>query len=369
MRRCSILAAGFAKLVEGARQFSFENFAIVFSDALYLQSYLSSLRLALISTVLALVIAYPMALAMSRAPRSLKPALMLLAIAPFWTSFLIRVYAWIAILRDEGLLNNALLGAGTDRRAAAHLRHRNRCRHRHRLFVLAVHGAADLQRHRPAGPRALVEAAMDLGASRTSAFWTVTFPLSLPGVLAGALLVFIPAVGEFVIPDLLGGSDTLMIGRTMWNEFFANRDWPVASAVAIVLLAALLVPLILFERAQMRQQESAGSGAMTNRLGYGGVLVLLFSFAFLYAPIALLILYSFNASKLVTVWGGFSTRWYVSLLHNDALIAAAWTSLRVGARLGGASRRCWARSPRSRLRGAVAFAGARRSPRCCMRRW
>ncbi|MBX9758152.1 MAG: ABC transporter permease subunit [Beijerinckiaceae bacterium] len=248
------LGAGVASLVEGVRQFSLDNFAIVFSDALYLESYASSLRLAFISTALALVIAYPMALAMSRAPKHLKPALILLAIAPFWTSFLIRVYAWIAILRDEGLLNNALLGLGL---IEAPLR----------IFatetaviigivysylpfmVLPIFNAIDRQ------DRSLVEAAMDLGASRTSAFWTVTFPLSLPGLLAGSLLVFIPAVGEFVIPDLLGGSDTLMIGRTMWNEFFANRDWPVASAVAIVLLAALLVPLVLFERAQMRQQD------------------------------------------------------------------------------------------------------------------
>jgi putrescine transport system permease protein len=253
------LAEGLGNLIEGARQFSLENYAIIFSDALYLQSYLSSIRLALISTALALVIAYPMALAMSRAPQRLKPALILLAIAPFWTSFLIRVYAWIAILRDEGLLNNALLGLGivdaplrifaTETAVVIGIVYSYLP-----FMVLPIFNAIDRQ------DRALVEAAMDLGASRTSAFWTVTFPLSLPGVLAGALLVFIPAVGEFVIPDLLGGSDTLMIGRTMWNEFFANRDWPVASAVAIVLLAALLVPLILFERAQMRQQESAGAG-------------------------------------------------------------------------------------------------------------
>ncbi len=253
------LGAGVAGFMEGVRQFSLENFAIVFSDALYVQSYISSLRLALISTAFALVIAYPMALAMSRAPRHLKPALILLAIAPFWTSFLIRVYAWIAILRDEGLLNNALLGVGlidaplrifaTETAVVIGIVYSYLP-----FMVLPIFNAIDRQ------DRALVEAAMDLGANRTSAFWTVTFPLSLPGVLAGALLVFIPAVGEFVIPDLLGGSDTLMIGRTMWNEFFANRDWPVASAVAIVLLAALLVPLILFERAQMRQQESAGAG-------------------------------------------------------------------------------------------------------------
>jgi putrescine transport system permease protein len=240
------------------RQFSFENFALLFSDSLYLDSYVSSLWIGLIATVMTLVIAYPMALAMSRAPQHLKPALILLAIAPFWTSFLIRVYAWIAILRDEGLLNNALIGLGLISEPL-------------RIFstqtavvigivysylpfmVLPIFNSIDRQ------DRTLVEAAMDLGASRFAAFWTVTFPLSLHGVLAGSLLVFIPAVGEFVIPDLLGGSDTLMIGRTMWNEFFGNRDWPVASAAAILLLAALLVPLILFERSQMREQSREGA--------------------------------------------------------------------------------------------------------------
>lgn len=253
------LATGLSGLMEAARQFSFENFAILLSDALYLESYLSSVRIALIATVIALLIAYPMALAMSRAPQRLKPALILLAIAPFWTSFLIRIYAWISILRDEGLLNTALLSLGL---VAEPLR----------LFstetavvigivysylpfmVLPIFNAIDRQ------DNSLVEAARDLGASRIAAFWAVTFPLSLQGVLAGCLLVFIPAVGEFVIPDLLGGSDTLMIGRTMWNEFFANRDWPVASAAAILLLLALLAPLIFFQRAQARGEVRGGHG-------------------------------------------------------------------------------------------------------------
>ena len=253
------LATGLSGLMEAARQFSFENFAILLSDALYLESYLSSVRIALIATVIALLIAYPMALAMSRAPQRLKPALILLAIAPFWTSFLIRIYAWISILRDEGLLNTGLLSLGL---VAEPLR----------LFstetavvigivysylpfmVLPIFNAIDRQ------DSSLVEAARDLGASRIAAFWAVTFPLSLQGVLAGCLLVFIPAVGEFVIPDLLGGSDTLMIGRTMWNEFFANRDWPVASAAAILLLLALLAPLIFFQRAQARGEVRGGHG-------------------------------------------------------------------------------------------------------------
>ena len=253
------LATGLSGLMEAARQFSFENFAILLSDELYLESYLSSVRIALIATVIALLIAYPMALAISRAPQRLKPALILLAIAPFWTSFLIRIYALISILRDEGLLNTGLLSLGL---VAEPLR----------LFstetavvigivysylpfmVLPIFNAIDRQ------DNSLVEAARDLGASRIAAFWAVTFPLSLQGVLAGCLLVFIPAVGEFVIPDLLGGSDTLMIGRTMWNEFFANRDWPVASAAAILLLLALLAPLILFQRVQARGEVRGGHG-------------------------------------------------------------------------------------------------------------
>lgn len=251
------LSDGAAGLIDGARQFTSENFGILFSDSLYLDSYLSSLRIALIATIVCLVVAYPMALAMTRAPQRFKPALILLAIAPFWTSFLIRVYAWIVILRDEGLLNNALLATGiiseplrifaTETAVVIGIVYSYLP-----FMVLPIFNAIDRQ------DRTLVEAAMDLGASRAGAFWAVTFPLSMHGMLAGSLLVFIPAVGEFVIPDLLGGSDTLMIGRTMWNEFFANRDWPVASAATILLLGALLIPLILFERAQMREERRGG---------------------------------------------------------------------------------------------------------------
>lgn len=248
------MSAGLADMMERAKAFSLDNFALLFSDSLYVQSYLSSVRIAVLSTALALAVAYPMALAMARAPARLKPALILLAVAPFWTSFLIRVYAWIMILKDEGLLNAGLIALGiietplrifaTDAAVIVGIAYSYLP-----FMILPIFNAIDRQ------DRALVEAALDLGATRAAAFWTVTFPLSLPGVLAGALLVFIPAVGEFVIPDLLGGSDTLMIGRTMWNEFFANRDWPLASAAAILLLAALLLPLIAFERSQVREEK------------------------------------------------------------------------------------------------------------------
>ncbi|MDB5571785.1 MAG: putrescine transporter permease [Hyphomicrobiales bacterium] len=247
---------GLAALLESASQLSLESFGVLFEDSIYLDSVLSSLRLAGLSTLLALLIAYPLALAIARAPQRWRPALVLLAIAPFWTSFLIRVYAWIAILKDEGLLNHALLALGvigeplrmfaTEGAVVVGIVYSYLP-----FMVLPIFNAIDRQEP------ALVEAAMDLGATRAGAFWTVTFPLSRPGIVAGALLVFIPALGEFVIPDLLGGSDTLMIGRTLWNEFFANRDWPVASAAALALLALLLAPLIAFERAQMRREGAS----------------------------------------------------------------------------------------------------------------
>ena len=173
----------------------------------------------------------------------------------------------------------------------------------------------------------LIEAAQDLGCRPIGAFWKITFPLSMPGVVAGCLLVFIPAVGEFVIPDLLGGSQTLMIGRTLWNEFFANRDWPVSSAVAVILLLLLVVPIMIFQQAQAR---AAGAGPMNAGWSRFNVASVVLGFAFLYLPIVLLIIFSFNEFKLVTVWAGFSTKWYVSLFHNQGLLDAAWVTARVG---------------------------------------
>lgn len=225
----------------------------VLSDSIYLRSYASSLRLAAIATFLTLCLAYPMALAMARAPDRAKPFLTALAVAPFYTSFLIRVYAWIAILKDEGLLNKALMSIGVIARPlsiyATNWAVLIGIVYTYLPFMLLpLFNAIDRQ------DGSLLEAAADLGATPRAAFWRVTFPLSLPGVLAGIVLVFIPAVGEFVIPDLLGGSHTLMIGRTMWTEFFDNRDWPTASAAAVLLLLLLLAPLVFFERAQARRQ-------------------------------------------------------------------------------------------------------------------
>lgn len=238
---------GAAGVVDFLKALDFEAYARLARDRLYLDAYLSSLKLAGISTLLALLIGYPMALGIARCPPGPRQALILAVMLPFWTSFLIRIYAWIAILKPAGLLNAALGAIGLPEISILNSQS---------AVVLGLVYAylpfmvlplfAVLERQ----DATLVEAARDLGASAREAFWRVTFPLSLPGVAAGALLCFIPMAGEFVIPDLLGGSETLMLGRVIWTEFFANRDWPAAAAVAIALLGALAVPIALFERIQ-----------------------------------------------------------------------------------------------------------------------
>jgi putrescine transport system permease protein len=235
-----------------AQTFSLDAYRGLVGDPLYLESYLSSLAIAGVSTLLALLVAYPLALAIARADLRWRPLLIGLAVAPFWTSFLIRVYAWIAILKDEGFLNHALLSLGLISEPLQIMATNTAVVigivYSYLPFViLPIYNALEKQ------DATLREAAADLGASPLQTFLTVTLPLSLPGVLAGALLMFIPAVGEFVIPDLLCGSDSIMIGRTMWNDFFENRDWPAASAGAIVLLVLLVGPILLFERRQARE--------------------------------------------------------------------------------------------------------------------
>ena len=228
-----------------------ENYAFLTSDALYVNAYLSSLRIAFVSTVLALLVAYPMALGMARAPKQWRATLVMLVILPFWTSFLIRVYAWIGILKKEGLLNQFLLALGAIDEPLTILNTPTAVYigivYSYLPFmVLPLYAALERM------DDTLIEAATDLGASPLKAFWTITLPLSIPGIVAGSMLVFIPAVGEFVIPDLLGGSDTLMIGKTLWNEFFRNRDWPLSSAVAVLLLLVLVVPITIFQQVQAR---------------------------------------------------------------------------------------------------------------------
>jgi putrescine transport system permease protein len=226
-----------------------ETYARLTRDPLYILSYLSSLKFAGLATAILLTIGYPIAYGMSRFPPAQRQVLLMAVILPFWTSFLIRIYAWIAILKPAGLLNQALgvlhippltllnTNAGVlIGLVYAYLP----------FMVLPLYAVLEKQ------DESLIEAACDLGCTPTQAFWRVTFPLSLPGVAAGALLCFIPMVGEFVIPDLLGGSDTLMLGRTIWTEFFSDRDWPAASAVAIVLLATLIAPIAWFQRQQRK---------------------------------------------------------------------------------------------------------------------
>ena len=241
------LSDGIAGLWSKAQTLTLDAYRTLFTDSLYLDAYISSLTIAAIATLVTLLVAYPFALAMARAPANWRPFLIGLAAAPFWTSFLIRVYAWIALLKDEGLINKALIALGMIDTPIEMFATRFAVIvgivYSYLPFMLLPIYAA-LERQDPT----LREASADLGASPFETFLRVTLPLSREGVIAGVLLVFIPAVGEFVIPDLLGGSDTLMIGRTLWNDFFANHDWPTASAAAVVLLALLIAPLVALER-------------------------------------------------------------------------------------------------------------------------
>ena len=224
-----------------------ENYRTLAEDGLYLTAYLSSLRLAATATALTLLIGFPLAYAIARAPRGWRPLLVVAVVLPFWTSFLIRVYAWIAILRPEGVLDSILMALGV---TSAPL---NLLNTQTAVLIGMVYSYlpfmvlplyASLERL----DRTLIEAAQDLGASAWRAFWTVTVPLAKPGIWAGVFLVLIPSIGEFVIPDLLGGSDTLMVGKVLWTEFFSNRDWPLASAVAVVMLVILVGPILIFQR-------------------------------------------------------------------------------------------------------------------------
>lgn len=249
------LAGGWDKFTAALGALSTENFKLLVSDNLYILSYVRSLVVAITSTAILLVIGYPVAYGMSRLPQRWQPLAMMLVIVPFWTSFLIRIYAWINVLQHDGLLNKTLLAFGIIDKPLAWLSTDSA------MYLGIVYSyfpfmILPLYATLSKMDGALLEAAADLGASRLKAFWLVTFPLSLPGVGAGLLLCFIPIVGEFVIPDLLAGSDRMMIGQTLWLEFFTNKDWPVASAIAIVLLAVLLIPLLVYEKLQRRHLEA-----------------------------------------------------------------------------------------------------------------
>jgi len=230
------------------------NYLLLAGDPLYVAAYLESLRIAATSTLICLLIGYPMAYAIARAPESRRGFLLMLVILPFWTSFLIRVYAWIGILSTNGILNNALIGIGlTDEPLA--LMNTNFAVHLGIVYSYLPFMVLPLYATLARMDFTLLEAAADLGARPWRAFLRVTLPLSWPGIAAGSLLVFIPATGEFVIPDLLGGPDTLMIGKVLWTEFFANRDWPVASALATVLLVVLVGPMLLLQALERRESR------------------------------------------------------------------------------------------------------------------
>ena len=233
---------------------SFKSFALLFSDDLYLAAWLSSLRIAATSTLVTLLLGYPMAYAIARSSPRWRSLLLMAVVLPFWTSFLIRVYAWIGLLSSNGILNSFLRWSGLASDPGTILGTEWAVQlgivYAYLPFmVLPLYAALEKL------DTGLLEAASDLGASPFIAFLTVTLPLSLPGIVAGCLLVFIPAVGEFVIPDLLGGTDTLMIGKVLWDEFFLNSDWSLASAVAICLLVLLVGPIALFQRQQARSLE------------------------------------------------------------------------------------------------------------------
>lgn len=230
------------------------NYIFLSEDALYLAAYLGSLKIAFFSTLACLLIGYPMAYAIARANKETQTVLLLLVMMPTWTAILIRVYAWMGILSNNGLLNGFLQSIGLIDTPLQILNTNTA------VYIGIVYSYlpfmilplfANLVKH----DQSLLEAASDLGSSNFNSFWKITVPLSKNGIIAGCMLVFIPVVGEFVIPELLGGPETLMIGKVLWQEFFNNRDWPVASALAVVMLAILLVPIILFNRNQAKELE------------------------------------------------------------------------------------------------------------------
>jgi putrescine transport system permease protein len=248
------LAAGWEGVKEFFAALTLDNYAAVFTDSLYVWSYWKSLQVAAVSTAILLLIGYPVAYALARAPRRWQGTLVLLVVLPFWTSFLIRVYAWMNILQHDGLLNQALMAlrivdAPISWLATDYAVYIGIVYSYFPFMVLPLYAALEKM------DETLLEAAADLGAPPWRTFLSVTVPLSLPGIIAGALLCFIPIMGEFVIPDLLGSSSTSMIGQILWLEFFGNRDWPVASALAVVLLALLMTPILVYRQREARQLE------------------------------------------------------------------------------------------------------------------
>ncbi|WP_397448581.1 ABC transporter permease subunit [Pseudomonas sp. NA-150] len=230
------------------------NYGMLGEDELYISAYFGSLKVAFFSTLMCLVIGFPMAYAISKSRKEAQTVLLLLIMMPTWTAILIRVYAWMGILSNNGLLNAFLMWTGLTS-SPIEILNTNTA-----VYIGVVYAYlpfmvlplyANLVKHDPS----LLEAASDLGSSTFNSFWKITVPMARNGIIAGCMLVFIPVVGEFVIPELLGGPETLMIGRVLWQEFFNNRDWPVASALAVIMLAILIVPILLFSRSQAKEME------------------------------------------------------------------------------------------------------------------
>jgi putrescine transport system permease protein len=250
----------FTPLIDWARQgweqvyVTLDNYRFLFQDRYYAVIYLSSVKLAAISTLLCLLLGYPMAYFIARQPARWRNLLLLGIILPFWISFLLRVYAWIGLLNTNGVINNFLQWTGLIDQPLP-LIYNDFAVYLGIVYSYLPFMILPLYANLEKQDLDLQDAAADLGARRWEVFRDVTLPLSLPGVIAGSLLVFIPAIGEFIIPALLGGSDTLMIGRALWDEFFINRDWPVASAVSVILLLILVVPMMWFQKLQTGREE------------------------------------------------------------------------------------------------------------------
>jgi len=248
------LLAGWHSITAFFGALSFDNYALIGSDPLYLLSFVKSVEIAAFSTLLLLIIGYPIAYGITRTPRRVQAVLMTLVMLPFWTAFLIRIYAWMNILQHDGPLNQLLLALHVVNTPPVWLATDTA------IYIGIVYSylpfmVLPLYATLEKLDESLLEAAADLGCPRSNIFWEVTLPLSAPGVLAGALLCFIPAVGEFVIPDLLGGSQSPMIGQTIWTEFFGNKDWPAAAAVAVALVGLLVTPIVIFQHQTMRAVE------------------------------------------------------------------------------------------------------------------
>ncbi|MCC0075913.1 MAG: ABC transporter permease subunit [Rhodobacter sp.] len=231
---------------------SLDNYRFLLDDPLYVNAYLSSIKVAIVSTVFALLVGYPIAYYIARSPEPRRSVLLLLVILPFWTSFLLRVYAWIGFLRSNGVINNILMWAGVIDEPLVMMQ-TDFAVYIGIVYTYLPFMILPLYATLVKLDDALLEAAADLGATPTVTFLTVTLPLSMPGIIAGSMLVFIPAIGEYVIPALLGGPDTLMIGRVLWDEFFSSRDWPVASSVAIVMLIVVVIPIMWLQAVQNRE--------------------------------------------------------------------------------------------------------------------